>query len=124
MIIAVTGSSGMIGSALCKFLESSSHRVIRISRNPDDGIFWNPADGIIDEKSLYGVNAVIHLAGENIAGRRWSNKQKSLIYESRIKGTQLLAKTLAKLPSPPEVLLSGSGIGFYGDCGDTPVWRS
>ncbi len=121
MIIAVTGSSGMIGSALCKFLESSGHRVIRISRNPDDEIFWNPADGVIDEKGLDGVNAVIHLAGENIAGRRWSNKQKSLIYESRIKGTQLLTKTLAALPSPPEVLLSGSAIGFYGDSGDTPV---
>ncbi|MDG1845342.1 MAG: TIGR01777 family oxidoreductase [Acidimicrobiales bacterium] len=121
MIIAVTGSSGMIGSALCKSLESSGHEVIRISRNPDDEIFWNPADGVIDEKSLDGVNAVIHLAGENIASRRWSNKQKSLIYESRVKGTQLLAKTLATLPSPPEVLLSGSAIGFYGDCGDTPV---
>lgn len=121
MIIAVTGSSGMIGSALCKSLESSGHRIIRISRNPDDEIFWNPADGVIDEKGLDGVDAVIHLAGENIAGRRWSNKQKSLIYESRVKGTQLLTKTLATLPSPPEVLLSGSAIGFYGDCGDTPV---
>ena len=125
MIVAITGASGVIGKAVSEYLEADGHTIIRISRNPEIAdVHWNPSTGLIDAKGLNGINAMVHLAGENIGGRRWSKKQKTEIYESRIKGTELIASTLANLNSPPEVFLSGSAIGFYGDCGSTEVDES
>src|SRR5690606_21791123 len=81
------------------------------------GIRWDPAAGSIDAAGLEGVDAVFHLAGENI-GHRWTAERKRRVRESRLRGTSLLARTLASLPEPPRVLVSASAIGYYGDRGD------
>ena len=125
MIVAVTGASGVIGKAVSEYLEASGHRIVRISRNFNFAdVHWNPPEELIDDQGLNGIDAMIHLAGESIGGRRWSRSQKAEIYESRIKGTELIAKTLADLAAPPKVFLSGSAIGFYGDCRSNQVDES
>ncbi len=118
MLIAVTGATGFIGSALCKFLKGQGHSVLSVSRSSGSDVMWDPANGEIDAKKLTGVEAVIHLAGENIASQRWTEKQKKRILDSRVEGTTLLSETLAEMPNPPRVLLSGSAIGIYGNRGD------
>ncbi|HEY5154220.1 MAG TPA: TIGR01777 family oxidoreductase [Acidimicrobiales bacterium] len=122
MDIAVTGSTGLIGTALCRRLEADGDRVIRVVRRrvaaDEAAIRWDPAAGIIDAASLEGVGAVVHLAGAGIGDKRWSVERKREILESRTKGTALLAATLAGLERKPDVLVSGSAIGFYGDRGD------
>jgi uncharacterized protein (TIGR01777 family) len=125
MIIAVTGSSGMVGSRLVSALESRGDLVRRLVRHEvqdaEREIAWNPDAGQIDAAELNGVDAVVHLAGENIAGRRWSDDFKRRILESRTKGTRLLAETLAGLEMKPSVLVSASAIGYYGSRGDEEV---
>ncbi len=125
MIIAVTGSTGMVGSALVAALEGQGHLVRRLVRHDvqdaEREIRWNPEAGEIDAAELNGVDAVVHLAGENIAGRRWSEDFKRRILESRIKGTRLLAETLAQLEMKPSVLVSASATGFYGNRGDEEI---
>lgn len=122
MDIAVTGASGLIGSKLVTALAADGHRPVRlVRRDPapgEDAVRWDPAAGTIDAASLEGIGAVVHLAGEGIAEKRWSAEQKKRILDSRVQGTSLLATTLANLTTPPAVLLSGSAIGFYGDRGD------
>ena len=118
MLIAVTGATGFIGSSLCKFLKKEGHTVLSVSRRSGSDVEWDPSNGDIDAQKLAGVEAVIHLAGENIASQRWTEKQKNRILDSRVDGTMLLSKTLADMPNPPRVLLSGSAIGIYGDRGD------
>jgi uncharacterized protein len=123
MDVVVTGSSGLIGSALLDGLTAAGHRPVRLVRGPAAGesIRWDPEGGTIDRAGLEGVDAVVHLAGEGIATRRWSDEQKRRILESRTEGTTLLATTLAGLERPPRVLVSASGINYYGDRGDEPV---
>ena len=125
MRIAVTGSTGLIGRALVERLESSGHEVVRVVRPgrseglvPSMSVAWNPAVSRIDAEGLEGLDAVVHLAGEPIAARRWSPEQKEHIAQSRVEGTALLAQTLARLDAPPAVLVSASAIGYYGDRGD------
>lgn len=122
MDIVITGSSGLIGSALIPALTADGHRTIRMVRRApkagSDEIRWDPATGEIDADSLEGVDAVIHLAGAGIADKRWNDKWKKVLVESRTVGTSLLASTLAGLQTPPKVFLSGSAIGIYGDRGD------
>lgn len=118
MLIAVTGAAGFIGSALCNFLKEQGHSVLSVGRRSGSDVIWNPSNGEIDAQKLTGVEAVIHLAGENIASQRWTDKQKKRIFDSRVEGTSLLSKTLAEMPNPPSVLLSGSAIGIYGNRGD------
>lgn len=121
MDIAVTGASGLIGGAIVRALEADGHRVARVVRGTTpapDTISWSPDSGTIDAAAFEGIDAVIHLAGEGIAERRWSDAQKKRILESRTKGTALLATTLAARQRPPQVLLSASAIGWYGDRGD------
>ena len=121
MQVAVTGSSGLIGSELRRALELSGHEVLRIVRggpSASDAIRWDPAAGAIDKEGLEGVDAVVHLAGESIGGARWSETQKANINDSRVQGTTLLARTLASLASPPKVLVSGSAVGYYGNGGE------
>ena len=123
-IIAVTGASGMIGSALVQSLRRDGHRIVRLVRRPavrPDESFWDPTAGIIDAARLEGIDGVVHLAGENLAGGLWTDARKRRIRESRVQGTSLLATTLAGLISPPGVMVSASAIGYYGDRGDTVV---
>lgn len=121
MIVAVTGSSGLIGRALVPALEEHGHDVRRLVRRAPSGrgeVRWNPAAVTIDEAGLAGVDAAVHLAGEGIAEKRWTEEQKRKILDSRVQGTSLLAGTLAGLDPKPKVLLSGSAVGWYGDGGD------
>src|SRR6478752_1457021 len=120
MRIAVTGATGLVGSALVSSLTTSGHAVTRIVRHgagPND-IVWDPAKGELDASRLEGIEAIVHLAGENIAARRWSDEQKSRIRDSRVQGTRLLSETLTRMSRAPRVLVSASAIGFYGDRGD------
>jgi uncharacterized protein len=117
--VAITGATGMIGSALSSRLRADGHRVTAVSRSPGpDTIVWDPAAGRLDPAGLGGVDGVVHLAAEPIRPRRWTAKTKERIRSSRILGTGLLARTLAELPRPPGVLVSISGITYYGDRGD------
>ncbi len=120
MHIAITGASGVIGSALSTRLRDAGHRVRPIvRRDSDDGdaVRWDPDAGTIDAPALEGVDTIVHLAGEGIAEKRWSAQQKAVLRMSRTKGTALIARTAAELSSRP-ALLSGSAIGYYGDTGD------
>lgn len=122
MDVVVTGSGGLVGSALVPALWEAGHQVRRLVRRPPtatDEVQWDPEGGTIDVDGLAGIDAAVHLAGEGIAEKRWSDEQKLRILESRTKGTGLLARTLAALDPMPTVLLSGSAIGFYGDGGES-----
>lgn len=120
MRIAVTGSSGLIGTALCADLEGDGHEVVRVVRSKAGAgdVGWDIDAGTIDAAGLEGLDGVVHLAGAGIAESRWSDEHRRAVKESRTKGTDLLARTLAGLDAPPPVLLSGSAIGYYGDRGD------
>ncbi len=119
--VAITGATGLVGRALTAYLESAGHRVRPIVRtNPgDDAIGWRPDAGIIDREAMEGLDAVVHLAGENIAGGRWTRRRMQRIRDSRVVGTNLLARTIAGLERPPACLISASAIGIYGNAGNT-----
>lgn len=124
LTVAVTGASGLVGTALCHFLTTGGHRVVRVTRrrgsSGPDTVHWDPASGEIDAAALAGVDAVVHLAGASIAGGRWTEERKREILASRVKGTELLARTLASLGgASPKVLVSASAVGYYGNRGDT-----
>lgn len=112
MKILVTGASGLVGSALGPALEAAGHAVVRLSRSGP--VSWNPAGRSIDGAALDGIDAVVHLAGESVAGR-WTAAKKERILASRRDGTRFLAETLAALPQRPQVLVAASATGFYGD---------
>lgn len=120
MRIAITGSSGLIGTALRRSLEGDGHEVVRVVRS-DAGpgtVRWDVDAGEIDAAGLEGLDGVVHLAGEGIGEKRWTSEQKQRIRESRTKGTGLLVGALSSLDAKPPVLVSGSAVGFYGDRGD------
>jgi uncharacterized protein (TIGR01777 family) len=120
MNVLVTGSSGLIGTALLPRLRADGHRVTRLVRGEPQGaddVRWDPAAGTVDAPALEGVDAVVHLAGAGIGDKKWTAERKQLIFESRTKGTDLLARTLAGLTRRPRVLISGSAVGFYGNRG-------
>ena len=121
MKILISGSTGLVGSAVVPALQSSGHDVVRLVRSSGSGagsVTWNPMSGQLSAASLEGIDAAVHLAGENIAARRWTPSQKDKIRESRVAGTRLLAETLTKLKKPPKALACASAIGFYGDRSD------
>jgi len=127
--IAVTGSTGLIGSALVADLRDGGHRVIRLVRRTpagEDEIAWDPLapTGGLPHGALDGLDAAVHLAGANVAGRRWTASYKEEIRASRVRGTRALAGALAAASAPPAVLLSGSAIGWYGDTGGREVDES
>ncbi|MDX1646639.1 MAG: TIGR01777 family oxidoreductase [Longimicrobiales bacterium] len=126
--VAITGASGLVGSSLTHFLTTGGHEVIHLvrdSREVGDGkVFWNPTGAVIDEKGLLGVDAVVHLAGEPIASGRWTEEKRGAIKQSRIQGTELIARTLATMRNGPKVLLSASAVGFYGDRGSETLTES
>jgi hypothetical protein len=115
--IAVTGGSGLIGTALRPALLAQGWSVITIGRGADADVRWNPAAGTLDAHALEGIDAVVHLAGEPI-GVRWTDARRRAIETSRTLGTALVARTIAALSPPPRVLVSASAIGFYGEGGD------
>ncbi|HKA92610.1 MAG TPA: TIGR01777 family oxidoreductase [Acidimicrobiia bacterium] len=121
MEVAVTGSHGLVGSALVRALVREGHRARRIVRGTPAGrdeIGWDPETGSVDAAGLDGVDAVVHLAGAGIGDKRWTPERKRLILESRTRGTDVLARTLAGMARKPAVLLSASGIDYYGPHGD------
>ncbi len=122
MEIAITGSSGLIGTALAAALREAGHRPVALVRRPvragADEIEWQPAQGVLDAASLEGIDGVVNLAGAGIGDKRWTDAYKKVVRDSRVVTTRLLAETLAGLDAKPSVLLSGSGIGVYGDRGD------
>lgn len=128
MKILVSGSSGLVGTALLPALERAGHEPIRlVRREPGAGeaaVRWDPPNRQIDAASLEGLNGAIHLAGEGIAERRWTDAQKDRILRSRVEGTTLLSRSLAQLQAPPLVMVSGSAIGAYGDRGDERLTES
>jgi len=119
--VAVTGSGGLIGGELVAELGRQGHEVTRLVRRPagDNEASWDPAAGTIEAGKLEGHDAVVHLAGVGIGDHRWTDDHKKAVRGSRVQGTDLLARTLAGLSSPPQVFASGSAVGFYGyDGGD------
>jgi len=120
MHIAVTGASGLVGSELVPLLTTGGHDVTALVRGEasEGEVSWDPQADSFDASSLDGVDAVVHLAGENIAGRRWTDAMKQRIRDSRVDGTRVLCEGLARMKSPPKVLVAASAIGFYGNRGD------
>ena len=125
MKVIVTGSGGLVGRALVRSLLADGHSVTRLVRGGAQqfrtpgsaAVEWNPENGTIDAGALEGHDAAVHLAGEPIAEGRWDEEKKRRILESRVKGTRLIAETLAGLKEKPRVLVSASATGFYGDRG-------
>ena len=118
LTIAISGATGLIGSALSAFLTTGGHRVLPLVRRParrPDEIAWDPTRGEIERDKLEGLDAVIHLAGAGIADERWTAARKREIHDSRVAGTRLISATLASLRRPPSVLVSASAIGWYGE---------
>ncbi len=126
MKVLISGSTGLVGSALVEALQTDGHEVVRlVRREPEQPreatVGWDPAAGAIDSETLAAtgrLDAVVHLAGESIAGGRWTAARKARIRDSRVDGTGLLARSLAELADPPRVLVSASAIGWYGDRGE------
>ena len=125
MDIAVSGSSGLIGTALVKALAEAGHRPIRLVRRAPtpgaDEIRFEPASGQLDRQSLDGVDGVVNLSGAGIGDRRWTESYKQLCITSRTDSTALLAETMAAMDRPPAVFVSGSAVGYYGSRGDTEL---
>lgn len=125
MRVAVTGSTGMVGSAVTQRLRKDGHDVVPFIRSGggagERAIRWDPTRGSIDAAGLEGIDAVIHLAGENISAGRWTAERKAAIRDSRAKGTSLLCNALAGCSRPPKTLVSASAIGYYGDRGEEPL---
>jgi uncharacterized protein (TIGR01777 family) len=123
--IAVTGASGLIGSSLVGYLKSQGHTVQRLVRRPavsSEEITWDPIAGTVDMEALAGVDAVIHLAGAGVSDKRWTKKYKSEILNSRLLGTTTIAKAVAIVK--PQVFISASAIGWYGESGNRAVIES
>jgi uncharacterized protein (TIGR01777 family) len=123
MKIVVTGSSGLIGSALVPALTAGGHTVRRLVRRPpaEGDVRWDPGAGVLGHGALDDADAVVHLAGESIAKGRWTAARKARIRDSRVGSTLLLARSMATLDRRPKVFVAGSAVGFYGDRGDELV---
>ena len=123
--IAITGSSGLIGTALVGHLKSEGHTVQRLVRRAPvavDEVTWDPQTGYVDLSALEGVDAIIHLAGVPVADKRWTKKYKAEILNSRLLGTATIAKAAAEVK--PDVFISASAIGWYGESGNRAVVES
>lgn len=125
--VAVTGASGLIGSALVRSLRADGHDVLRLVRRPAraaDEVEWDPKRLYVDAAGLVGVDSVVHLAGAGVGERRWSETYKREIRESRVLGTTAISQALASLAQPPESLVCGTALGWYGDTGSRAVDES
>jgi uncharacterized protein (TIGR01777 family) len=120
MTFLVAGASGLVGRALVPFLRSQGHEVVRLVRTEAKGaggVFWNPAAGELDPAKLRGVDVVINLAGENVAGGRWTAARREAILSSRVATTRTLVSTIEKMKHRPFMLVNASAVGIYGDRG-------
>ena len=127
MKIAVTGSSGLIGTALVTRLHSAGHDVVRLVRRPPrapDEVTWDPERGTVDAAGLQGLDGAVHLAGAGVGDSRWSDEYKRTIRDSRVLGTRTLVRAMTALDPLPRVLLSGSAVGFYGNRGEEVLTES
>lgn len=120
--ILISGASGTIGSILVPFLRTCGHEVICLVRNPsnlaDDELYWDPYNNVLDIEKAGPIDGVINLNGADISRGKWTDRQKKLIIDSRVKPTALLAKKISKMADPPSIFISSSAIGLYGDGGD------
>ena len=118
LTVLISGSSGFVGSELMHFLQGGGHQTYRLVRSrakcSDRCAYWNPDKNEIELTDLPPIDAVVHLAGENVASGRWTAEKKRRIKESRAHGTRMLSEALVQLPNPPKTLVSASAIGFYG----------
>jgi uncharacterized protein (TIGR01777 family) len=126
MRVAITGSTGLVGSEVADYLSAGGHEVVRMVRRlaaPGENavLRWDPEKREIDAGGLEGVDAVIHLAGENVGSGRWTAARKAAIRDSRVNGTRFLCEALARLARPPKTLVCASAIGIYGDRGEEPL---
>jgi uncharacterized protein (TIGR01777 family) len=127
MLVAVTGASGLIGSALVRSLRADGHDVRRlVRRDPSaaDEVRWDPVRRLLDPGDLAGADAVVHLAGAGIGDHRWTDEYRQQIRASRVDGTETIAAAIAALDDKPRVLLSGSAVGYYGDTGENEADES
>ena len=127
MKVAITGSSGLIGSALISHLRATNHVVVRLVRRPaaaPDEVTWDPTRGTVDLANLQGIDAVINLAGAGVGDHRWTDAYKKEILDSRVNATRTIATAMTQLDKAPSVLVSASAIGWYGDTGDNEVDES
>jgi uncharacterized protein (TIGR01777 family) len=117
--ILITGSSGLIGSYLNKYLSRNENQIFhlrRVKKNPSEHtILWEPVAGLIDPKRLENFDSIIHLGGENISAHRWSNQQKEKIKNSRVRSTRILTQSILSLKNPPNILFTASAVGYYGN---------
>ena len=121
MKVAVTGSSGFLGTPLVTSLRSDGHEVLRLVRRPPSGldeVTWDPVAGTVDVAALRGVEAVIHLAGAGVGDHRWTEAYKRRILDSRVDRTRTISTAITRLDPAPRVLVSASAVGFYGDRGE------
>lgn len=122
--IVIAGASGLVGRVLVPFLQTQGHTVVRLVRRKAkvaDEVFWNPSTGELDAAALEGADAIINLAGENVGEGRWTSARREAILRSRVDATRTLVVALKQLAQKPEVFISASAIGFYGDCGDAVI---
>lgn len=122
MKILISGSTGLIGTELIDLLKRKGHQPVRLVRHggrfEEPQVGWNPSKGLFNAHELEGMDAVVHLAGESIAAGRWTEERKKKIMDSRVKGTRLLAETMARMGNPPPTFISVSAVGYYGNRGD------
>lgn len=124
MKVAITGASGLIGSALVPYLRARGDEVLRLVRRPAgaaDEVSWDPAAGTVDLQRLAGIDAVVHLAGAGVGDHRWTDAYKRTILDSRVDGTHTIVNAMTALDPRPRTLVAGSAIGWYGDTGDRAV---
>ena len=127
MKVAITGASGLIGSALVPHLRARGDEVLRLVRRPataPDEVRWDPQAGTVDLEGLAGIDAVVHLAGAGVGDHRWTDAYKREILDSRVQGTHTIVQAMTALDPRPRTLVAGSAIGGYGDTGDRAVDES
>lgn len=125
--VAISGASGLVGKDLSALLKEHGHRVVPMTRKKTagpDAIIWDTAKGVEDAAQLEGVDTIVHLAGENIAGGRWNAAIKERIRSSRVDGTRSLVQSIGKVQKRPKTLICASAIGYYGERGDAILTES